>query len=254
MEIMGLPEALSQRRIVTECIEVPKVYDFCFQRERRESVCFNLRPGCMPPVGSTVRCTILFGPPTNPLTFCREVSRTEPDKRGFSNVTVAVQVTARIEILDPEGRVLPQCTIAQATFPFTKTVTLCAPAGTEIICTIADAACGPCVLFADQVCCNFDLCLIFQSVAVVKLLVLSLGFCEPAECAEVAPVPPIVCPPVPLFPPQCPSRPPGFLEAEGPAYSPPVHTKTYEYVDTAEVDSNNQALEAKVVESEEEKE
>ena len=235
MEISGLPEVLGQRRIVTECIEVPKVYDFCFQRERRESVCFNLRPGCQPPVGSTVRCTVLFGPPTDPCTFCREVSRTEPDSRGFSNVTVAVQVTARIEVLDPKGKVLPQCTIEQATFPFTKTVTLCAPVGTEIICNIADAACT-CVLFSDQICCSFDLCLIFQSVAVVKLLVLSLGFCEPAECAEIQPVPPVVCPPVPLFPPQCPARPTGFFEAESVSQdTPQLYGKKYEYVTMEEM-------------------
>lgn len=251
MEIMGLTEALGQKRIVTECIEVPKVYDFCFQRERRESVCFNLCPGCRPPVGSTVRCTILFGPPTNPLTFCREVSRTQPDKRGFSNVTVAVQVTARIEILDPQGKVIPQCTIAQATFPFTKTVTLCAPVGTEIICTIADAACT-CVLFADQVCCSFDLCLIFQSVAVVKLLVLSLGFCEPVECAEIQPVPPVVCPPVPLFPPQCPRRTPGLLEAESTEQDTPhFFGKKYEYVNMEEAAPEETVTEVKEPEGEE---
>jgi hypothetical protein len=37
----------------------------------------------------------------------------------------------------------------------------------------------------------------------VKLLVPAYGFCVPAECVEL-PKTPIVCPPDPLFPPQCP--------------------------------------------------
>ncbi|MCM1564667.1 MAG: hypothetical protein NC238_01685, partial [Dehalobacter sp.] len=48
--------ALSQA-CETICIEVPKVYDFCFERDTRENVCTPLGK-CSPPQGAAVRCTI----------------------------------------------------------------------------------------------------------------------------------------------------------------------------------------------------
>jgi len=179
----------------TVCIEVPKVYDFCFQAERRENVCFDLPPKCAG--GVSAECTI-----TN--VKCDEVlPRSEPDARGRANVVIAVQVTLDIKIKDASDKVV--CTLCDLTFGFTKTVLLCAPVTpfpTTVVCEVPSFACGPCLILGNQVCCAFDLCLIIQSVAVVKLLVPSFGFCVPQLCEAVSPVPPFVCPPE-LFPPQC---------------------------------------------------
>jgi len=173
------------------CIETLKVYDFCFQAERRENNCFpNLTEP--PPPGSTIECKILE-------TDCVEIGRTPPDPQGRSNVTFAITVKARVIIKDPNGNIIFDKT---KTFGFTKTVVLCAPDGTETACTIVTATCGPCIIVGDQVCCTFDLCIIIQVVAVVKLLIPTYGFCVPKVCEQVAPMPPVVCPPL-LFPPQC---------------------------------------------------
>lgn len=181
---------LNQLEVV--CIETFKVYDFCFQAERRENNCFDLGTVTVPP-GSTINCQICE-------VECEEIDRTPPNEQGRSNVTFAITVRANVTITDPAGTVIFNKT---RTFGFTKTVVLCAPEGTQTACTVVNFSCGPCVIVGDQVCCTFDLCIVIQVVAVVKLLVPSYGFCVPRVCEQVAPQPPIVCPP-PLFPPQCP--------------------------------------------------
>lgn len=183
-----------KHKLEVVCIETFKVYDFCFQSERRENNCFDLG-GTEIPTGSTISCQIKK-------VTCEEVGRSEPDEDGRANVTIAVSVEAKVKIKDPEGHKIFKDV---KTFGFTKTVLLCAPVGTDIICNIANAACGPCLIMGNQVCCTFDLCLIIQSVALVKLLVPSFGFCVPKVCEQVAPGPPFVCPPQ-LFPPQCPDK------------------------------------------------
>ena len=181
----------------TVCIEVPKVYDFCFQAEHRDNVCTPLGT-CVPTEGSTVTCAITS-------VVCTEVGRTAPDETGRANVTIAVTVTYNLAVFAP-GVIEPICTFTDLTFGFTKTVFLCAPTTpfpTDIVCTVPSFACGPCLILGANICCSFDLCLVIQSVAVVKLLVPSFGFCVPVECEQVSPAPPIVCPPQ-LFPAQCP--------------------------------------------------
>ncbi|MDF9407642.1 hypothetical protein L7E55_04590 [Pelotomaculum isophthalicicum JI] len=179
----------------TVCIEVPKVYDFCFQAERRENVCFDLPEDCEG--GVSAECKI-----TN--VSCNEVlPRSEPDERGRANVVVAIQVTLKIKIRDACGDVV--CKLSDLSFGFTKTVSLCAPATpfpTTVVCDVPNFACGPCLVLGNQVCCNFDLCIVIQSLAVVKLLVPSFGFCVPHLCESVSPVGPFVCPPE-LFPQPC---------------------------------------------------
>lgn len=179
-------------KIERVCIEVPKVYDFCFQSERRENVCTPLDE-CCPPEGATVNCTIKE-------TSCFEVSRTEPNEKGRSNVTFAITVVYTLKVLDTAGNVV--CKFKNQTLSFTKTVVLCAPVGTFTTCEIVNSACGPCLILGNQICCTFDLCIVIQSLAVVKLLVPSFGFCTPAICEQVSPEGPFVCPPQ-LFPPQC---------------------------------------------------
>lgn len=186
-------EMESLRQLETICIEVPKVYDFCFQAERRENIC---TPLCdfRPPLGATIKCTIKNA-------ACNEVSRSEPNASGRSNVTFAVVVTYKLEVLNAEGEVVE--TFRNLTFSFTKTVVLCAPEGTFTNCEIVNTACGPCLILGNQICCTFDLCIVIQSVAIVKILIPSFGFCTPALCEQVSPEGPFVCPPA-LFPPQCP--------------------------------------------------
>ncbi|HIE13016.1 MAG TPA: hypothetical protein EYP63_06285 [Desulfotomaculum sp.] len=174
------------------CIETFKVYDFCYQAERRENNCFDLCDVTVPR-GSTIECQIKS-------VKCEEIARTAPDAQGRANVTFAITVDAKVTITDPDGNVI---FTDQKEFGFTKTVVLCAPEGTQTACSIVTYSCGPCMIVGEQACCTFDLCIIIQVVAVVKLLIPTFGFCVPKVCEAVAPTPPIVCPP-PLFPPQCP--------------------------------------------------
>lgn len=177
------------------CIETTKVYDFCFQVERRDNVCFALPESCHPAAGATISCAITS-------IDCHEISRAPlTTGGGFYNVTFLLTVTATINIFNP-GATDPTCTFT-ASFSFTKTATLCTPDGTDTTCEVPSFACGPCVITpAHQVCCTFVLCVLLESVATVKLLVPAYGFCVPAECVEVSPEFP-ECPPTSLFPPQC---------------------------------------------------
>ncbi len=177
------------------CIETTKVYDFCFQVERRDNVCFALPESCNPDPGATVVCTV-----TN--VTCTEVPPRVPlTTPGFFNVTLLITVSANIKIYNPSATT-PTCDF-DVTFSFTKTVTLCAPDGTDVDCTVPAYSCGPCILTpADQVCCTFLLCVLVETEAIVKLLVPAYGFCVPAECVQVSPEFP-ECPPTGLFPPQC---------------------------------------------------
>lgn len=177
------------------CIETTKVYDFCYQVERRDNVCFPLPPSCKPLAGATVACTVtdvqcVEVPPRVPITT-----------PGFFNVTLLITVTATIEIYNP-GSTTPTCDFS-VTFSFTKTVTLCAPDGTVVDCTVPSYSCGPCILTpAGQVCCTFFLCVMIETNATVKLLIPAYGFCVPAECVQFSPEFP-ECPPTNFFPPQC---------------------------------------------------
>lgn len=178
------------------CIEVLKVYDFCFASERKENVCFDIPPACYPPVppDATVTCSITA-------VSCDEISRRPSATPGLTDVTLKICVDVTLTIT-PAGGGLPSCTFSD-TFCFIKTVTLCAPDGTEVQCEIPNFRCGPCfVMPNNEVCCEIDVCILIQAKAVVKLLVPAYGFCIPAECVQVV-KPPIVCPPEQLFPPQC---------------------------------------------------
>lgn len=191
-----MDEMASPQPTRTECIEVLKVYDFCFQSERRDNVCTPLGT-CMPTPGATVTCTITA-------VDCVEVGRTVPDASGRANVTLAVTVTYNLEVFAP-GATTPECTFTDLIFAFTKEIRLCAPTtpfATTIMCSVPSFACS-CLILGPNICCTFDLCIVVQSVAPVKLLVPTFGFCVPAVCEAVSPTPPIVCPPQ-LFPAQCP--------------------------------------------------
>ncbi|MGE5509448.1 MAG: hypothetical protein ACM3RP_13345, partial [Chitinophagales bacterium] len=126
---------------------------------------------------------------------------------GLATVRVTVTVQYDVVIRNAAGTVI--CTINNQVFTFSKTVTVCAPAGTTADCEVRAATCGPCVILPPtetfprgQVCCEFNLCVLVETTAPVKLLVPTFGFCVPARC-QTGGFPPGVCPPSPLFPPQC---------------------------------------------------
>lgn len=184
------------------CIETLKVYDFCFQRENIENACFTIPAACVPPVAASVTVNCAVTTVTSSIVSRAPVPPPAPPT--FARVTIRLILTMTFTLVRPDGTTL--CTFA-ADFPFLKTVTLCAPVGTDIVVEVRPSRCGPCfILGGTQVCCELDFCVLIQARALVKLLVPSYGFCTPFECV-VSPKPPLPCPPTPLFPPQCP--PPG---------------------------------------------
>ena len=178
-----------------DCIEVTKVYDFCFQTESRENSCFPVPASCgTVPTGSSATGSVSQ-------VECTTQSITPiANSGGFANVTLLVTVTVGLTITAPDGSTL--CSF-DGQFFFFATVTLCAPEGVSVGCSAPATSVGPCVIIGGQVCCPVNLCLLIQSTALVKLLVPTYGFCVPAPCV-VSPSPPFACPPSPLYPPQCP--------------------------------------------------
>jgi hypothetical protein len=175
-----------------DCIEVTKVYDSCFQTEQFSNLCAPIPcdDHCREIAyesGTTVTCTISQ-------TSCTFVSSTPTGVDDFVNATFAVSLTETITLTSTSGK---ECTLTVPVH-FLKTVTLCGPAGTSQVCTVASAICGPCAILDTTVCCQLTVCLVFQSVATVQLLVPSFGFCLPTACTVMG-LPP--CPPT--FPPTC---------------------------------------------------
>ena len=182
-----------------DCIEVTKVFDFCFQTETRDPVCFDIPASCGEvPAGSTAMGTITT------VSCTTQTITPIPHSGGFANVTLLITATGTVTIKAPDGTTL--CTFT-GMLTFFKTVTLCAPDGVTIGCSAPATSVGPCAIVNGEVCCTVNLCLLIQSTAVVKLLVPTYGYCVPAPCV-VLPTPPFTCPPSPLFPPQCTPVPP----------------------------------------------
>lgn len=186
-----------------DCISVTKVYDSCFQTETFNQVCADVPPSCKKIAatpGTTVSCSVVTSSAT-----CTVVGLISTGVDDFANATFAVSIPISVTLTSPTGLT---CSF---TFPvnFLKTVTLCAPEGTDQVCTIASVSCGPCFIALTetdedekeeaQVCCQVVVCLVLQSTALVQLLVPTYGFCTPAPCSVIG-LPP--CPPP--FPPQCP--------------------------------------------------
>ncbi|MBE3590116.1 MAG: hypothetical protein IMW98_04740 [Firmicutes bacterium] len=171
------------------CIETVKVYDFCFQTDTRNNLSFPIPSSCCHGA-ATADCFVRD-------IHCTEISRT-PIDGGLANVTIRVTVTLHFIVFNASGANICEF---DATFVFTKTVTLCAPEGTVIDCRVAASACDSFVA-GPNVHVNITLCLLIESTAHVKLLVPSFGFCVPSECVTL-PSPPVECPPDNLFPPQC---------------------------------------------------
>ncbi|MBX6377290.1 MAG: hypothetical protein IRY95_01970 [Clostridia bacterium] len=191
------------------CIEVEKVYDFCFQTESRD-VCDLVDAGLTPT--PTPLPVIDF---TQPVTItcsvtsfsCSELARTPVAgaNPGIQSVTLRICFAVTMTITQGTTTITHTTPITC----FTKNIVLCAPTGTTVDCmTHTRATCGPCFVASVNpatpqvatLCCEVEFCLIVQSTATVKLLVPSYGFCVPVECV---PIPKLPCPPTDLFPPQC---------------------------------------------------
>jgi hypothetical protein len=183
-----------------DCIQVNKVYDFCFEAETNSPISIPIPASCGTlPAGTTAQgavtgssCTVIGSTP---------ILNPAGQPTGFADVTLLISVSMEFTLTGPTGTVI--CTFpATPAFSFMKTIVLCAPAGTTITCTIPSSAVSPAAIVDGSVVSAVTICILVSSIALVNLLVPSYGFCTPAPCV-VAPSPPFACPPSPLFPPQC---------------------------------------------------
>jgi hypothetical protein len=177
------------------CIQTNKVYDFCFQQDIASAPCLTIPVTVTVPTGSTATCAV-----TN--VVCQAGVPVPTGVDGLATVSVVVTITYDVTVFSPTGAVVT--TLTDNTFVFTKSVIVCGPVGTTAECE-ATASCSCIVIpgpnnLGGQVCCSFNICLLVQTVAAVKLLIPAYGFCTPAPC-RTGGFPP--CPPFPLFPPQC---------------------------------------------------
>ncbi len=201
--------------IVVDCIEVTKVYDFCFSTVTRDNLCFPIPATCgVLPAGTT--CTVSVTSVSCSTVSSTPILNASGVPTGFANVTLLITVELSISLISPSGVTI--CTFC-GTFSFFQTIVLCAPDGTSITCESPSNAVGSCVIIGSDVCSIVTICLLIESVATVKLLVPTFGFCTPAPCV-VAPSPPFACPPSPLYPAQCVFPPP--TDPVAPTHETPV--------------------------------
>jgi hypothetical protein len=188
-----------------DCIEVTKVYDFCFLSQTKSPLLFAIPPTCgVVPSGTTGSATVSS-------VSCTTVSVVPIGTTGFANVTILVTVDLNITLTAPDGSTV--CTFP-GSFNFFETVVLCAPSGTTITCESPSSLISGGTLVNNEVAFIANICVLIESVATVKLLVPTFGFCVPAPCV-VAPAPPFACPPTPLYPPQCQFPPPTSGQGQG---------------------------------------
>lgn len=176
-----------------DCIEVSKIYDSCFHTENFPNLCVPICDHCLPIAcipGVTVTCDVTSA-------TCTFVSSTPTGINDFANVTFAISLTVTYTLTPPTSPPSP-CSFS-VPVNFVQTVTLCAPEGTTQTCAIAGTSCGPVAIIDKTICGQLVVCVVFQSVAAVQLLVPTYGFCTPAPCAVLG-LPP--CPPA--LPAQCP--------------------------------------------------
>jgi len=193
-------EAEHVKHYTIQCIEVMKVFDYCFQQDYRFQ-CFPIPLACTPPLpaGSTAACQIVTAD-------CREVRREPappPAPPGVVVVFLRIEITADLTIFNPDGTI--RCTFT-VNFSFEKPILLFVPDDAEVVCEVL-ATCGHCTL-DDLICCKYEFCVLVQSRAFVKLLVPTLGFCPPRECQPLPQPFPFPCPPPPPYEPNNPGKKP----------------------------------------------
>lgn len=167
-------------------IEVPKVYDFCFQEDRLERffTLEGLADGAV-----ILACEIVD-------VDCCEVAerRPLPDGSGLYEVTLRIDACMRL-ILCPGAGEEPER--VERLIRYQKRVALCAPEGTDVTCDVT----GDCLCTLQPGCgvdpnlfCTITLCVTISVSSLVKLLIPSFGLVMPKACPES---PLSVCPPMP---------------------------------------------------------
>lgn len=164
------------------------VYDFCFQEEDFDLTTTACADAAVP---SSVSCTVSV--------TCALAGTFPAATAGYvlSNWTFSGTVTLTWNCTS-DGTI----TTVTANLPFNffkQGVILCSPPpGTSLVCE-STAQCLPFIDFANNlVGAHVAVCLEFESLAKVKLLVLTYGELTPAECQTGGLLP---CPPGPLPPP-----------------------------------------------------
>lgn len=190
-----------------DCIQVNKVYDFCYEADTSDDVCTPIPADCAGEVTSTSTATGSVSAVSCTVVGTTPILDANGNPTGFADVTLLITVTVQYTLTNAAGTVL--CTF-NGNFSFMKTILLCAPDGTTIECTAPATGVSPVAIVNGQTCSVVTVCLLVSSVALVNLLVPSYGFCTPAPCV-VAPVPPFACPPSPLFPAECTGAPPTLV-------------------------------------------
>lgn len=161
-----------------DCLEVTRVYDFCYDNDVHDSVFFDVPAACGPiPEGSTAAVTVTAVEPS-----VRQVAAI-PAAQGFANATLLVRVRLGIAIAAPDGRLHARLV---GEFHYTRTVTLCAPPGATVRCSAPQSVAGPAAVVGRELCTRVSIALLFESSARVKLLVPTYGPCPPAPCVVLA--------------------------------------------------------------------
>ncbi len=196
-----MPELLQEQ--VIDCIKVEKVYDHCFSLEELpDTVEVSLGRALLPTDSISCEVTAVDCEVLQPLR--------DPDEEGFRTIDVAQHVTAVVTVIDEFGTVVGTTTVVQP--PNYKSVTLYSPLGTQPACEIVDTSCEPVLIVSTGsetepavIRILKKLCKIVESLALVRLLVPTTGFCLPEPCAPFPQE--FVCPPDQLYPPQQPIGP-----------------------------------------------
>lgn len=163
-----------------DCIVVDKVYDSCTQTVTLTQTVHDCD------------CTISSCSIDLSSSSCTVAAITPSTTTNYSNVTFIIGVEYTITCSDGN-------TITKTAYT-TQVVTLYNPDGTTPSCNILAGTCACVNLPTGEISCTLTVCVLFQTTAVVQLMVPTYGFCTPPSCPAVAPVLP--CPPSPLYPPQ----------------------------------------------------
>lgn len=158
------------------CVEVEKVFDYCFQEE----VCTRTMPLFGLPETAQVTCTLNTEAAT-----CRVVGEPKYTDGGMANVTLRITVPATVQA--------PNQAPTTINFICFKSIQLNMPAGTNVACEVTGSAF--CHLLdtngdnlSDELFCQAAIVVVVETKARVKLLIPSFGFCAPALFRETAPV------------------------------------------------------------------
>lgn len=205
-----------------ECIRVQKVFDWTVTQTQDQRD-ITPPPECTQPIAYaiasgqlvTVTCTAPTPDLTSPIVpspaplfcpvdmlCCLEIGRenvTLTDGTQAQLVSLVSSIPLHI-VVTANGHII--CEFDTHVKIFQKDV-LCAPAGTHVLCRVTQIICDAVLLNENQIVVNVSICKEIQVEAEVKLEVIA-KFCHPR-----APIPanilPLACPPIGVFPPQCPT-------------------------------------------------